>query len=255
VLLKVTEIIFLLALFLLILVVALIIFVLFAGPSLWVYACIFVLLFFLWYKPLLVLYHSFKAGHMLKQMDFEGVSAQYNKMAELKQKEGFGDYARGLAHYYRKNWIQARKSLEKALERGIKTQHKTIEPLTKIILMTTYMELGQMRLAKETMDDIDEHYLQGKKLPSKLQGVYHPLKGEWFYHNGNVDAALDCFEKGYASFPDLIGEEAYYYARLLAERQQKDEAQRILRPLTDHQRWKFFRISPEKAEALLRRIT
>jgi hypothetical protein len=80
----VTEIIFLLALFLLILVVALMIFVLFAGPSLWVYACIFVLLFFLWYKPLLVLYHSFKAGHMLKQMDFEGVSAQYNKMTELK---------------------------------------------------------------------------------------------------------------------------------------------------------------------------
>ncbi|GGK12042.1 hypothetical protein GCM10010965_01310 [Caldalkalibacillus thermarum] len=182
------TVIFILALIIMVLFVSVVLVVLFSGASLWLYALIYLVLIFLWYKPALVFYHSFRAGHMLKQGDLKGVSLSYQHIARLKRHEGYGDYAQGLACYYQRDWHQAKAAFEKALERGIKTQPKTTEPLTKMALMAVNMQLGKQREAKRWMVDIEEQLAEGRRLSSKLLALFYALKGEWLYHQGRKQA-------------------------------------------------------------------
>lgn len=200
---------------------------------------------------MLVLYHSVKAGHMLKKKDYRGVSSHYEQIAQLKKNEGYGDYAEGLAYYYQKNWNQAREAFESGLERGIKYQKKSMEPLTKMALITTYMQLNKWNKAGQLLEQIENDMDQGKKIPAKLHAVFNPIKGEFLYHKQLVESALSAFRLGYARYPELMGEEAYYYAKLLAGKNQVEEAKAILdQLLNDENDWKFFRISVEDVKNL-----
>jgi tetratricopeptide (TPR) repeat protein len=236
--------------------VAFIFSVIFTTTSPWTYVVIYLLLFYIWYKPTLVLYHSIKAGHMLKKKDFIGVSNEYQKIAVLRKKEGYGDYANGLAYYYQKNYSLAKDSFEKALERGIKTQKKAIEPLTKMALVATNMELKKWKKAQEYIEDIEHNMESGKKVSPKLLAIFYPLKGEFLYHQKQEESALRAFQLGYTRYPELIGEESYYYAKLLIQRQKYDQARNILQKLlSPGQTWKFFRVKEEEAIQLLKQIS
>jgi tetratricopeptide (TPR) repeat protein len=236
--------------------VAFIFSVIFTTTSPWTYVVIYLLLFYIWYKPTLVLYHSIKAGHMLKKKEYSGVSKEYQKIAELKKNEGYGDYANGLAYYYQKNFSQAKDFFEKALERGIRTQKKAIEPLTKMALVATYMELKKWRKAQEYIEEIEHNMESGKKLSPKLLAIFYPIKGEFLYHQKQEESALRAFQLGYTRYPELMGEESYYYAKLLIQRQKYDEAKDILQKLlSPSQKWKFFRVKEEEAMQLLKQVS
>ncbi|MDQ0339821.1 tetratricopeptide (TPR) repeat protein [Caldalkalibacillus uzonensis] len=246
---------FILALSLIALFVAVVLFTLFSGASLWLYAIIYFVLIFLWYKPVLVFYHSFRAGHMLKQGDLEGVSLSYQHIARLKRNEGYGDYAQGLAYYYQRDWHKAKAAFERALERGIKTQKKTMEPLTRMALMAVNMQLGKKREAMQWMNEIEEQMNTGNHLSSKLLALFYTLKGEWLYHQGQQGESEKAFELAHAHDADLIGEEAYYYAKLLVELGKEAQAKRVLKRLLDPQnKWEFLRVDRKQAEKLLQTI-
>jgi tetratricopeptide (TPR) repeat protein len=238
------------------LIVASVFSVIFTATSIWTYVLIYLLLLYIWYKPTLVLYHSLKAGHMLKKKDYLAVGKEYHKIADLKKNEGYGDYANGLAYYYQKKFPQAKDSFEKALERGIKTQKKSIEPLTKMALTATYIELKKWKKAEEYIEDMEKGLESRNKIPPKLLAIFYPIKGEFLYHQGQEEDALRAFELGYAKYPELMGEEAYYYAKLLVHRNKYDEAKQILQKLlSQDQQWKFFRIKEEAAIQLLKQIS
>lgn len=245
------KILFLSGLLLILLFTMLVISIVFVGQSWWIYVLIYAVLIYLWYKPLLVIYHSTVARHMLKEMNYTGVSAEYNKIAQLRKNEGYGDYAQGIAHYYQKQWIHAKQALQKALDKGITTQKKSMEPLAKIILMTTFIELGELNKVKRIIAELDEDIQKKGKIPPKLYSVYYPIKAEWQYHQGMHTEAIQSFATAYEYQPELIGEEAYYYAKLLIEDQQFEHAQSILDDLLlKDNRWKFFRISEADAVKL-----
>lgn len=243
------------AVLIIIIFVAFVLTVLIGTAAWWLYALIYALLFYIWYKPVLVFYHSWRSGHMLKRRDFSGVSQAYFQIARLKKNEGYGDYAEGLAYYYERNWAKARESLEEALNRGIRTQKKIIEPLTKMILIATLIELKQWSKAKTIIDSLDDKLKERSSLPPKLQVIYFPLKGEWLFHQEHYAEALEIFEKSYVRYPDLMGEEAYYYAVLLQQNHRTEEAITVLQTLLQqNNRWKFFRINAKKAEKLLEEL-
>lgn len=205
---------------------------------------------------MLVLYHSLKAGHMLKKKEYDAVSEEYRKISKIKNNEGYGDYALGLAYYYQKNFSKAREAFETALERGIKTQKKSMEPLVKIALITTNIELKQWKNAQQQIEDIEKDMEKGKKLPVKLHAIFYPIKGEFLYYHKEEESALRAFELGYLRFPELMGEEAFYYAKLLITRQKNEKAKEILsKLLRQEHRWKFFRIKEEEAQQLLEEIS
>jgi tetratricopeptide (TPR) repeat protein len=211
--------------------------------SWWFYALIYLLLIALWYKPTLVFYHSMKAGHMLKRREFEAAAQLYEKIAHLKQKEGYGDYAQGLAFYYRRHFQQAKRSFERALERGIKTQKQAMEPLVNVALLTLELELKRWKHAQEMMDRFEKEMEGGKKVSPKILSLFYALKGEYLYKKGRLEEAASSFKQAYARFPELMGEEAYFYARTLYELGRKEEAVKLLKDLlAPKHEWKFFRL-------------
>lgn len=193
---------------------------------------------------------------MLKKRDYDAVSEEYRKISSLKKNEGYGDYASGLAYYYQKNYSKAREAFEAALERGIKTQKKSMEPLVKIALITTNIELKKWKNAQEQIEELEMGMEKGKKLPVKLHAIFYPIKGEFLYHHNEEENAFFAYELGYARYPELMGEEAYYYAKLLIARKKNEDAKRILlKLLSPEHSWKFFRIEEEEAQKLLEEIS
>lgn len=205
---------------------------------------------------MLVLYHSLKAGHMLKKKEYNAVSEEYKKIASLKKNEGYGDYALGLAYYYQRNFSKAKEAFENALERGIKTQKRSMTPLVKIALITTNIELKKWKNAQQQIEELEQDMEKGKKLPVKLHAIFYPIKGEFLYYHKQEERALRAFELGYLRYPELMGEEGFYYAKLLLNRQKNEEAKMILTKLLNQEnRWKFFRIREEEAQQLLQEIS
>ncbi len=192
---------------------------------------------------------------MLKHRDYEAVAYEYNKIAPLKKNEGYADYAYGLGYYYQKKFQSAKQAFERALEKGIRTQKKTMEPLVKIALITTNVELRKWNEAKKWIDDLEKEMEKGKKLNPKLLSIYYPIKGEYFYHLQRYQEAKRAFDLAYIRYPDLVGEEAYYYAHLLHKEGEDKKAKEILRKLLQEKHaWKFFRVPKQKAIDLLRNI-
>lgn len=220
--------------------------------SWWVYAIIYFLLFYLWAKPLLVLYHSLLAGHMLKKRAYTRVAEEYDKIADLKKVEGYSNYAKGLAYYYRKEYKQAEEQFHTALERGIRTQRKANEFLTQVALATVNMEQKRWQAAGKIFQEIEQTLEKGGQRPSsKLLSVYYPLYGEWLFKQKQFDKARQCFDLAYVRHPELVGEEAYYYAKLLLQNSEHEKACKLLNHLLHpNNQWKIFRLSVEEVRQL-----
>lgn len=219
----------------------------------WFYTLIYLLLIGIWYRPMLVFYHSLRAGHMLKQRKFEEAAQSYENIAFIKRKEGYGDYARGLANYYRRQFSQANRFFEQALDKGIRTQKQSIEPLVKVARLSTEIEIKNWKQAQETMLSFEKEMEEGKKVSPKILSLYYALKGEYLYKKGKIEEAHQAFNQAYARFPDLKGEEAYYFACTLYARGLKGEAIHELKQiLAPKHRWKLFRLSFEEVQKQLR---
>lgn len=249
------TIVFLALIFLLIFFLTIFITILFASPAWWVYLFIYAGLFLFWYKPVLVFYHSYRAEHLLKAREYEGVSQEYEKIAHIKKNEGYGDFATGMAHYYRKHWQHAEQSLNEALDRGIKTQKKSFEPLARLILFALAMEKGHHDRAEQLYEQLQEPMLKKNKPSPKLKALYGALKGEWLYRQGHEQEALEIFEETYENDRDVLGDEAYYYAKLLIKKGLNEQAESILTQLLEEdQRWKLFRVSYGQVKKLKQQL-
>jgi tetratricopeptide (TPR) repeat protein len=230
---------------------------LFTSQSLFWYSLFYFLLLVIWYKPVLVLYHSLRAGHMLKKKKYTQVSEHYFKIAQIKKKEGYGDYAKGLAYYYQKDFKEARSSLESALAKGIRSQKKSSVPITKLALLTVYMELKKWHSASQLLQELEADVSNKKKVfPNKLLAIFLPIKGEYLYYQNMKEEAFLAFQEGYAKYPDLMGEEAFIYAKILSERGERNQAISILTNLLSlENEWKFFRMNKREAKLLLENIS
>jgi tetratricopeptide (TPR) repeat protein len=229
---------------------------LFSIESFYLYVLIYIILFMFWYKPMLILYHSLRAGHMLKKKAYDDVSKAYEQIMNIKKNEGYGLFAQGMAHYYQQAFKDATVSIEQAFKQGIKTQRKTTEPLAKMVLLACYMELKKWHKAQQIIEDLQEQINKDKHFPDKLKTLFYPLKGEFHVQHQHLEEGKKAFELGYSKYPELMGEEGYYYAQILKDEGRLDEAKKLLEQLLDEENdWRFFRVPKQKAVSLLQGIS